>query len=114
MHKINYALIGTMPALNALATSLPKMIAEYKANRPKAMKERALLEETLRTGGVKAVEALMHERMKDPEVLNRTTIGVTIELCAQHFYGIDTDEAESLSEVIEAIEAADSELAQGA
>jgi hypothetical protein len=42
--------------------------------------------------------------------LQQMALGVTIEMCAQHFYGIDVAECGSMKEVIDAIRSMDEEL----
>lgn len=110
---MNYELIGSIPRLNVLIDELPAMIAEFESGKPQAMLARAALTEAFKSGGPKAVSALVGQRYSDPKVMKRVALGVTIELCAQHFYGIDTVAIKSIDEVIAAIKAADSELEHG-
>ncbi len=41
--------------------------------------------------------------------LTQLAMGVTIEMCAQHFYGIDVNECGSINAVIDAIRSMDQE-----
>ena len=110
---MNYELIGSIPRLNVLVDELPAMIAKFESGKPQAMLSRIALTEIFKSGGPKAVSAFINGRCSDPMVAERVALGATIELCAQHFYGIDTVAIKSIDEVIAAIKAADSELEHG-
>ena len=110
---MNYELIGSMPKLDIFVNELPAMIAKFESGKPMAMLARAALTEAFKSGGPKAVSALVSQRYSDPKVMERVALGVTIELCAQHFYGIDTVVISSIDEVIAAVKAMDSELEHG-
>jgi hypothetical protein len=110
MYEVNYELVGTIPSMNVFRDTLPSMIAQYEAGKAQAALHRAELTETFKSGGPKAVAALMDQRFKDPEISKRVALGATIEMCAQHFYGIDTVSVNSIGEVIAAIKAIDQDL----
>jgi hypothetical protein len=110
---MNYDLIGSMPKLDVFRNELPAMIAKFESGKSQAMLARVALTEAFKSGGPKAVSALVGQRYSDPQVMERVALGVTIELCAQHFYGIDTVALNSIDETIAAVKAADSELEFG-
>lgn len=103
-YPMNHELIGSLPKLDCFRTSLPKLIAEYEGTR--TLTDKFVLETNDRAELSKRVD----EAFKDPSALDRMAKGVTIELCAQHFYGIDTEKLDSIGEVIAAIKAADQDL----
>lgn len=113
MYKVNYELLNSIPRLDVLRDELPAMVAKFEAGKPQAMLMRAELGEVFKSGGPEAVAKFMATRQADPAISQRVALGVSIELCAQHFYGIDTVELGSIDEVIAAIKAADSELENG-
>lgn len=113
MHQVNYELLGSMPKLNVFIDKLPAMVAKFEAGKPQAMLARVALTEAFKSGGPKAVSALVSKRYSDPAVMERVALGVTIELCAQHFYGVDTVALNSIDEVLATLKALDSELENG-
>lgn len=42
--------------------------------------------------------------------MQKMAIGIVIEMCAQHFYGIDLQEVESMSDLIELVQSIDQQL----
>ncbi len=113
MQNVNYELLGSMPRLDVFANRLPAMIAQFEAGKADAMQARAVLTQLFKTGGPTAVAKYCQARMDDPKVAERVAMGVTIELCAQHFYGIDTVAMNSIDETIAQMKAMDSELEHG-
>jgi len=42
--------------------------------------------------------------------MQKMALGILIEMCAQHFYGIDLQEVESMSDLIELVQSIDEKL----
>jgi hypothetical protein len=111
--NVNYELLGSVPAMDEFRDTLPTLIAEYGAEAPKRAAARAEIQAAADSGGPSAVEALLRSKFNDIDAGTAVVRGVTIELCAQHFYGIDTNECGSIAAVIDAIRAAEQELQFG-
>jgi hypothetical protein len=110
MRDINYDLIGSVPAMEAFRDTLPEVIARYEASRPAAKATSIKIENLFKTGGAAAVAEFMKTIVNDPAVTARIADGVVIELCAQHFYGID--QQETIMATIDAIKSAEQELSK--
>lgn len=95
MLKVNYELVGSIPAMEAFRNTLPDLIAKYEATRKTT---------------VFAADTKIADALKNDAVLDRISLGVTIEMCAQHFYGMDGLEYNSMAELIDAIKSVDQEL----
>ena len=111
--NIDYDLIGSVPMVERYRDTLDSLIAEYEADSHKAPQRQAELLRIKEEGGIEALNAHVASLLNDESVLRRISIGATIELCAQHFYGINTSEVGSIAEVIALIKAADNELEFG-
>jgi hypothetical protein len=111
--NINYELIGSIPAMEPFRDTLPELIAEYEAEAPKRAAARAEIQAAYDNGGPSAVEALLQAKFNNVDAGTSLTRGVTIELCAQHFYGIDTYDCDSIADTIAQIRAIEQELQFG-
>lgn len=111
MHTINYHLIGSVPQVEHYRDRLDALIARYEDGSRCAAIFRDQVLAAFLEGGPAGASRVVDEQLKSPIVLERLATGVTIELCAQHFYGIDLQD--SIAETIAAIRAADSELEHG-
>ena len=111
--NVNYDLLGSIPSMDVFRGSLDRLIADYEAGAPNIAERQAEFERIKAEGGIDALSAHVDKLLSDPKVINRIALGSTIELCAQHFYGIDTVEVGSIREVIELIKAMDNELEFG-
>jgi hypothetical protein len=111
--NVNYELIGSIPAMEPFRDTLPAMIAEYEAEAPKRVAVRAEIQAAFDVGGPSAVEALLKAKFKAEGAGTAMARGVTIELCAQHFYGIDTYDCDSIADTIAQIRAIEQELQFG-
>jgi hypothetical protein len=101
--KLDYTLIGSIPSMECFRDNLPDIIAEYQTGKP----DTSGLEIARDEG--KLTEYLDNLRSQ-PSVIERMSKGVVIEMCAQHFYGINTDECDSIAAVIDAIQSAEQNL----
>jgi hypothetical protein len=101
--KIDYTLIGSIPSMEAFRDNLPDIIAEYETGKP----DTSCLEAARAEG--KLTEYLDNLRTQ-PSVIERMSKGVVIEMCAQHFYGINTSECDSIAVVIDAIRSVEQNL----
>ena len=81
MFKPNYELIDSIPEVESYREQLPEIISQFEMMRG--------------FGG---------------EYMEKMALGVLIEMCAQNFYGIDLNEASSMSELISLIKSVDSEM----
>lgn len=109
MYNVNYDLIGSVPSMEIYRDVLPKLIAEYEASNHLAVEARRKIEAL--GSNHEAIATLLNENLKRPEVQARLSRGVVIELCAQHFYGIDTvNEYQSIHDVIDLLKSIDQEL----
>ena len=100
---MNYELIGSMPSLEVFRSTLPDLIKKFKANSELARASRESLSSETDLDFFNRV-------LRTTNVADQVTLGVTIELCAQHFYGIDTLACFSIAEVLDAIESVDQDL----
>ena len=111
--NINYELLGSIPAMDAFRNSLPSLIAEFRSFEPQRTAARTEIQAAYDAGGPAAVAEVLKRLPLDIDAQNKIAVGVTIELCAQHFYGIDTNECGTITAVIDAIESAEQELQFG-
>lgn len=76
--NINYTLIGSFPVSDAVSDSLPQLIAEYEAARG-----------------------------DESQKMQQISRGILIEMLAAHIYGLDPQDFDRLSDVIDAIRSMD-------
>ena len=100
--NIHHELIGTVPVLNEFHKDIPQMIAEYKATKPPKV-EFDLMSDTERA-------EYFAEEMKKPKVWRRIQLGMILELCGAHFYGLKSLDFGCMSDFIDEIEAIEDEL----
>lgn len=98
MTSLNYSLIGTVPSMEVYRDSLETLLSRFEANR-----------ESLKTPETSMLDEQFVQAMK----LDQMTVGVAIELCAQHFYGIELASTMTMTELIDTIRSMDQELAFG-
>ena len=103
--KIHYELIGSIPAVEFLRApgALDELILHYEQSRPTQHPEFGLMSPT-------DISLYVKELFRDPSALQRMADGVTIELAAQHFYGLKGEDFNSMAELIDAINGMDQDL----
>lgn len=99
---IHHELIGTIPAMDVYRDRLEHLIKEYKATKPPTV-ELGLMSDTERA------EYFAEESAK-PHVMRRATLGMLIDLCGAHFYGLKSLDFARMSDFIDALEAIEDEL----
>jgi len=109
MYQIHRHLIGSCPAMEQFRQTLPDVIAQYRASAP-SLDTKVAMKAAATAGRLKE---FLDEAFANPEAQQRLMNGTVIELCAQHFYGLEGSDFETVSELIEAIEAMDQELEFG-
>lgn len=101
MHQVNYSLLGTHPEVEQYRDTLPDLIAKFRAAIPLMMAIRD-----------KKMQELPLTRFEQETLDERNAQIITLEACAEHFYGIDFlgDICLPMEKLIDMIEAADQEL----
>jgi hypothetical protein len=98
MYKINYTLIGTIPEMEQYRDTLPSLLSRYERNAKNLLVP---------------AKSQIDEALIADEKFEQQALGVAIEMCAQHFYGIETDITMKMSDVISNIRAIDEDLMFG-
>lgn len=100
--KIHYDLIGTVPAVECFRNSLDELILRYEREKPasNSVIELGLMSET-------DIKLYIQDSIKDPQRRQRMCDGLAIELCAQHFYGLKSEDFNSMADLIDAINSMD-------
>ena len=99
---IHHDLIGTIPAMEVYRDRLEQIIAEYKSTKPPTV-ELGLMSDTERA-------EYFEEESKKPHVMRRATLGLLIDLCGTHFYGLNSLDFARRSDFLDELEAIEDEL----
>lgn len=98
MIQINYTLIGSIPEMEQYRDTLPSLLSRYERNAKNLLVP---------------AKSQIDEALIADEKFEQQALGVAIEMCAEHFYGIENDGSNSMSELINQIRAVDEDLIFG-
>jgi hypothetical protein len=105
MRNVNYELIGSVPSMEVFRDSLDTLMAEYLANVP----PKTVFDELMSTSPANRAN-WVKEKLTQPAAAEQMVRGVTIELCAQHFYGLTGSDFDRVTNLIDEIRSMDQDL----
>jgi hypothetical protein len=94
---IHYDLVGSVPEVACFADQLDELILQYEQSAPAKTPNFSELTDAER-------EVWLKEALESPQANERITLGVVIELCAQHFYGLSGQDFDRISDLIDAMQ----------
>ena len=95
--NINYALIGSIPSVERYRDTLPAMMEQVLVLKAVPKRSDAFIED----------EKFSEQDARRDTILQ---LEIVIEQCAEHFYGIELDDYQTIEALIEAINGMDQGL----